>query len=147
MSLLAPNLDDRRFQDLVDDAKRLVQERTDRWTDHNVSDPGVVCGVEPRDLPVPPLGVRGEAARGDQLEAHQCSPGEQRESAMAPDRHAGSGWRHQYGDRSGPGADPACGPEPAQHPLLRLVSRLSLDRRLPPPPEHGYSSGLRCARH
>ena len=33
MPLLAPNLDDRRFQDLVDDAKRLVQERTDRWTD------------------------------------------------------------------------------------------------------------------
>ena len=41
MTLLAPNLDDRRFQDLVDDAKRLVQQRTDRWTDHNVSDPGV----------------------------------------------------------------------------------------------------------
>ena len=41
MALLAPNLDDRRFQDLVDDAKRLVQQRTQRWTDHNVSDPGV----------------------------------------------------------------------------------------------------------
>ena len=41
MSLPAPNLDDRRFQDLVDDAKRLVQQRTQRWTDHNVSDPGV----------------------------------------------------------------------------------------------------------
>jgi predicted phage baseplate assembly protein len=41
MPLLAPNLDDRRFQDLVDDAKRLVQQRTQRWTDHNVSDPGV----------------------------------------------------------------------------------------------------------
>jgi predicted phage baseplate assembly protein len=41
MSLPAPNLDDRRFQDLVDDAKRLVQQRTKRWTDHNVSDPGV----------------------------------------------------------------------------------------------------------
>lgn len=41
MSLAAPNLDDRRFQDLVDDAKRLVQQRTQRWTDHNVSDPGV----------------------------------------------------------------------------------------------------------
>lgn len=41
MTLLAPNLDDRRFQDLVDDAKRLVQTRTDGWTDHNVSDPGV----------------------------------------------------------------------------------------------------------
>ncbi|HEY7023468.1 MAG TPA: putative baseplate assembly protein [Candidatus Limnocylindrales bacterium] len=41
MSLPAPNLDDRRFQDLVDDAKRLVQQHTQRWTDHNVSDPGV----------------------------------------------------------------------------------------------------------
>src|SRR5215218_7656893 len=41
MSLPAPHLDDRRFQDLVDDAKRLVQERCPEWTDHNVSDPGV----------------------------------------------------------------------------------------------------------
>lgn len=39
--LPAPNLDDRRFQDLVDDAKRLVQQRCPTWTDHNVSDPGV----------------------------------------------------------------------------------------------------------
>jgi predicted phage baseplate assembly protein len=41
MSLPVPNLDDRRFQDLVDDAKRLVQERCPEWTDHNVHDPGV----------------------------------------------------------------------------------------------------------
>ena len=41
MSLTAPNLDDRRFQDLVDDAKRLVMDRCPTWTDHNVSDPGV----------------------------------------------------------------------------------------------------------
>lgn len=41
MPLPAPNLDDRRFQDLVDDAKRLVQETCPEWTDHNVSDPGV----------------------------------------------------------------------------------------------------------
>ncbi|MGH2463959.1 MAG: putative baseplate assembly protein, partial [Candidatus Limnocylindrales bacterium] len=41
MSLPAPTLDDRRFQDLVDDAKRLVQRRCPEWTDHNVSDPGV----------------------------------------------------------------------------------------------------------
>jgi predicted phage baseplate assembly protein len=41
MTLPAPNLDDRRFQDLVDDAKRLVQERCPEWTDHNVHDPGV----------------------------------------------------------------------------------------------------------
>ena len=41
MVLPAPNLDDRGFQDLVDDAKRLVQQRCPEWTDHNVSDPGV----------------------------------------------------------------------------------------------------------
>jgi len=41
MVLPAPNLDDRSFQDLVDDAKRLVQQRCPEWTDHNVSDPGV----------------------------------------------------------------------------------------------------------
>jgi predicted phage baseplate assembly protein len=39
--LPAPNLDDRTFQSLVDDAKRLVQQRCPTWTDHNVSDPGV----------------------------------------------------------------------------------------------------------
>ncbi|MDQ1374537.1 MAG: hypothetical protein QOJ09_1875 [Actinomycetota bacterium] len=41
MTLPVPNLDDRRFQDLVDDAKRMVQQRCPEWTDHNVSDPGV----------------------------------------------------------------------------------------------------------
>ncbi len=39
--LQAPLLDDRKFQDLVDDAKRLVQRRCPDWTDHNVSDPGI----------------------------------------------------------------------------------------------------------
>src|SRR3982074_2326662 len=41
MPLPVPNLDDRRFQELVDDAKRLVQRRCPEWTAHNVSDPGV----------------------------------------------------------------------------------------------------------
>ncbi|HWF80317.1 MAG TPA: putative baseplate assembly protein [Streptosporangiaceae bacterium] len=41
MPLPAPDLDDRRFQDLVDEAKRLVMRRCPEWTDHNVSDPGV----------------------------------------------------------------------------------------------------------
>jgi len=41
MTLPVPNLDDRRFQDLVDDAKRLVAARCPEWSDHNVSDPGV----------------------------------------------------------------------------------------------------------
>jgi predicted phage baseplate assembly protein len=41
MTLPVPNLDDRNFQSLVDDAKRMVQQRCPEWTDHNVSDPGV----------------------------------------------------------------------------------------------------------
>jgi predicted phage baseplate assembly protein len=39
--LPSPNLDDRRFQDLVDDAKRMIAHHCPEWTDHNVSDPGV----------------------------------------------------------------------------------------------------------
>lgn len=41
MTLPSPYLDDRHFQGLVDEAKRLVQQRCPEWTDHNVSDPGV----------------------------------------------------------------------------------------------------------
>lgn len=41
MALPSPNLDDRRFQQLVGEAKRYVQQRAPEWTDHNVSDPGV----------------------------------------------------------------------------------------------------------
>lgn len=41
MSLPAPNLDDRRFQDIVDEAKRRIPRHCPDWTDHNVSDPGV----------------------------------------------------------------------------------------------------------
>lgn len=41
MSLPAPNLDDRTFQDIVDAAKRELAQRCPEWSDHNVSDPGV----------------------------------------------------------------------------------------------------------
>ena len=41
MPLPTPTLDDRSFQDLVDDAKRYIQRRCPEWTNHNVSDPGV----------------------------------------------------------------------------------------------------------
>ncbi|MER8234226.1 putative baseplate assembly protein [Streptomyces sp. NPDC094049] len=41
MVLPAPHLDDRRFQQFVDDAKRYIQQACPEWTDHNVSDPGV----------------------------------------------------------------------------------------------------------
>ncbi|MFI9306689.1 hypothetical protein [Streptomyces triculaminicus] len=36
-----PDLDDLRFQPLVDAAKRALPQRAPEWTDHNVSDPGV----------------------------------------------------------------------------------------------------------
>lgn len=41
MPLPVPNLDDRKFQDLVDEAKRLIPRYCPEWTDHNVSDPGI----------------------------------------------------------------------------------------------------------
>ena len=41
MALPIPNLDNRRFQDIVDEAKRLIPHYCPEWTDHNVSDPGV----------------------------------------------------------------------------------------------------------
>jgi len=41
MALPSPDLDDRRFQDLVDEAKRLIPRHCPEWTNHNVSDPGV----------------------------------------------------------------------------------------------------------
>ncbi|AZQ69907.1 hypothetical protein EKH77_00555 [Streptomyces luteoverticillatus] len=36
-----PDLDDLRFQPLVDAAKRALPRRVPEWTDHNVSDPGI----------------------------------------------------------------------------------------------------------
>ena len=41
MPLPAPELDDRRFQDIVDEAKRLIPTYCPEWTNHNVADPGV----------------------------------------------------------------------------------------------------------
>jgi len=41
VTLPVPDLDDRRFQDIVDDAKRLVPKYCPEWTNHNLSDPGV----------------------------------------------------------------------------------------------------------
>src|SRR5438477_4558157 len=41
MPLETPKLDDRRFQDIVDQAKGLIPQYCPEWTDHNVSDPGV----------------------------------------------------------------------------------------------------------
>ena len=41
MPLAAPKLDDRHFQDIVDEAKKRIPYYVKEWTDHNVSDPGV----------------------------------------------------------------------------------------------------------
>lgn len=41
MPLPDPQLDDRRFQDLVNEAKSLIPRYCPEWTDHNLSDPGV----------------------------------------------------------------------------------------------------------
>ena len=41
MTLPVPNLDDRSFQDIVDEAKRLIPSYCPEWTNHNLSDPGV----------------------------------------------------------------------------------------------------------
>ncbi len=41
MPLPAPELDDRSFQDIVDEAKRLIPRYCPEWTNHNLSDPGV----------------------------------------------------------------------------------------------------------
>lgn len=41
MALPTPNLDDRTFQELVDEARRLIPHYCPRWTDHNLSDPGI----------------------------------------------------------------------------------------------------------
>ena len=41
MPLPTVTLDDRHFQDIVDEAKGLIPQFCPEWTDHNVSDPGV----------------------------------------------------------------------------------------------------------
>jgi predicted phage baseplate assembly protein len=41
MTLAIPKLDDRQFQDIVDEAKKRIPQFCPEWTDHNVSDPGV----------------------------------------------------------------------------------------------------------
>src|SRR5690348_16236603 len=41
MTLPAPTHDDRTFQDIVAEAKRLIPKYCPQWTDHNVADPGI----------------------------------------------------------------------------------------------------------
>ena len=39
--ILPPNLDDRTWEDIVDEAKTLIPKFCPEWTDHNTSDPGI----------------------------------------------------------------------------------------------------------
>jgi len=41
MSLESPKLDDRSFEDLVNEARARISLYTPEWTDHNLSDPGI----------------------------------------------------------------------------------------------------------
>jgi hypothetical protein len=41
MPLTAPNLDDRRFKDIVEEARSLIPRYAPEWTNHNDSDPGI----------------------------------------------------------------------------------------------------------
>ncbi|MBZ9713605.1 putative baseplate assembly protein [Deinococcus multiflagellatus] len=41
MPLPTVNLDDRRFDDIMDEARRLIPQFCPEWTDHNASDPGM----------------------------------------------------------------------------------------------------------
>jgi hypothetical protein len=41
MPLNLPNLDDRRYEDLVDEARAMIPGLAPEWTDHNPSDPGI----------------------------------------------------------------------------------------------------------
>jgi hypothetical protein len=42
MPIPLPNLDDRRFSDLVEEMQTLLPRYAREWTDHNVSDPGIM---------------------------------------------------------------------------------------------------------
>ncbi len=41
MPIPLPNLDDRRWTDLVDEGRSLIPVYSDEWTDFNPSDPGI----------------------------------------------------------------------------------------------------------
>ena len=66
MSLPAPNLDDRKYQDIVDEAKRLIPRYCPEWTNHNVSDPGVALIEELQRLVDDRQGLQAE-----EVELHQ----------------------------------------------------------------------------
>src|SRR2546430_2442631 len=103
MSLPAPNLDDRRFQDIVDEAKRRITRYCPEWTDHNVSDPGVALielfawmtemilyrvNQVPAPAPARPrpprMGQGGAAGDGGEARTHKAPGGGSTPSGEAP---------------------------------------------------------------
>ena len=68
MSIALPNLDDRRWSDLVEQGRALIPLYAPEWTDHNASDPGITlmellaCGGRDGHLPAQPAHRRAEAA-------------------------------------------------------------------------------------
>ena len=68
MTLPEIALDDRRFQDLVNEARMRIGQACPEWTEHNVSDPGITLielfawMTEMLDLPAQPH--PRQAARG-----------------------------------------------------------------------------------
>lgn len=41
MALILPNLDDKTFEQIVDEARLIIPSTSPEWTDHNVHDPGI----------------------------------------------------------------------------------------------------------
>ena len=41
MSLPVPNLDDKTFEQLIEEARALIPRFAPEWTDHNLHDPGI----------------------------------------------------------------------------------------------------------
>ncbi len=41
MALVLPNLDDKPFEQIADEARQLIPSNSPEWTDHNVHDPGI----------------------------------------------------------------------------------------------------------
>ena len=41
MALILPNLDDKSFERIVEEARLLIPSTSPEWTDHNVHDPGI----------------------------------------------------------------------------------------------------------
>ena len=131
MPLPEIELDDRRFQDLVNEARLRIHRACPEWTEHNVSDPGITLielfawMTEMTHLPAQPRA--GQAARR--------AAGPARDPARRPERataSCASGSRRRRGaDRRSPAATPRsarCAPRTTSRSSSRST-RTSRSRR------------------